>query len=314
MTNLVDAKRYLEQFGYLEHPTLEAFGFALHKAFVPALTMAPQQDRVAQALRTFQAHFGLPVTGELDDTTLSFMERPRCGFPDVGSFVLQGNKWTKETVLFRIDELSTDIGAADLARAVREALQLWSAVANIDFASGEAADMVIRFVSGDHGDGFGFDGAGRVLAHAFFPPPNGGALAGDAHFDDAETWSTSGSGGIDLVTVGAHEIGHALGLAHSAEAGALMYPYYSGPHRFLHADDVAGVQMLYGARAVTPPTPTPDPTPAPPAEPERNFFYVNGSPVFHDEHRVRTAKVFCTWEEAIALGLRTCRTCKPKQP
>jgi hypothetical protein len=33
-----------------------------------------------------------------------------------------------------------------------------------------------------------FDGASKVLAHAYFPPPNGGTLAGDTHFDYAENW------------------------------------------------------------------------------------------------------------------------------
>ena len=33
-----------------------------------------------------------------------------------------------------------------------------------------------------------FDGAGRTLAHAYLPPPNGRTAAGDAHFDQAENW------------------------------------------------------------------------------------------------------------------------------
>lgn len=46
----------------------------------------------------------------------------------------------------------------------------------------------------------------------------------------------------------AHEIGHALGLAHSNVAGSLMYPWYQGytPSFQLHSDDIVAVQYLYG--------------------------------------------------------------------
>ena len=45
-----------------------------------------------------------------------------------------------------------------------------------------------------------------------------------------------------------HEFGHSLGLAHSSEQGALMYPWYQGyvPDFELPRDDILGIQQLYG--------------------------------------------------------------------
>jgi hypothetical protein len=45
----------------------------------------------------------------------------------------------------------------------------------------------------------GFDGASGVLAHAYFPPPNGSTAAGDAHFDKAENWKDL-SGALSLTS------------------------------------------------------------------------------------------------------------------
>jgi len=102
---------------------------------------------------------------------------------------------------------------------------------------------------GDHGCGYPFDGNGGILAHAFYPPPNGN-FAGDIHFDDDENWTTdyrnNSSQPLDLITIAAHEIGHSLGLQHSSVTEALMYPYYNGSHRYLHQDDIDGIRSIYG--------------------------------------------------------------------
>lgn len=43
------------------------------------------------------------------------------------------------------------------------------------------------FASRNHGDAYPFDGAGKVLAHTFYPaPPNAETLAGDMHLDADE--------------------------------------------------------------------------------------------------------------------------------
>lgn len=51
----------------------------------------------------------------------------------------------------------------------------------------------------------------------------------------------------NLYRVAAHEFGHSLGLAHSTDIGALMYPSYifSGDVQ-LSQDDIDGIQAIYG--------------------------------------------------------------------
>ncbi|CAM4729432.1 unnamed protein product [Leuciscus chuanchicus] len=117
---------------------------------------------------------------------------------------------------------------------------------------------------------FTHDGPNGVLAHANSPGPEQG---GDTHFDDDETWTLS-SRGINLLLVAAHEFGHALGLDHSKDPSALMYPTYRYVNTngyTLPRDDRLGVQALYGVRtSKDKPEPKPEPKPNPePSPPER---------------------------------------------
>jgi peptidoglycan hydrolase-like protein with peptidoglycan-binding domain len=279
-----DVKRtqhYLKKFGYLRDPKPakdDAFASLKAAAPVPAATDGAFDDATVVALRRFQQFAGLPITGELDEATQAKMTEPRCGFPDIpsggatgagpgisdgpgglsagsmnpASFTTIGCKWPSGNLTYHFQNFTADLTEAQARNAIKAAFKLWSQAAPLSFteSTSSTADIIIRFVAGDHGDGNPFDGPSGVLAHGYYPAPCGGGLAGDVHFDEAETWTVAlpvPAGGIDLVSVAAHEFGHALGLAHSTVPNSLMNPFYT-LRRYLSADDVLGIQTLYGAR------------------------------------------------------------------
>jgi len=149
---------------------------------------------------------------------------------------------------------------------VRQAFALWSQdtpLTFIEVSNRAEADILMGWGTGEHGDGDPFDGPGDVLAHASFPNPFDDRQV-FLHFDDDERWVNSDSQNVDLLTVAAHEIGHTLGLAHSDDPNALMFPSYRGPHRFLDDDDIAGAQSLYGVASAPQPGPAVPPNDSPP--------------------------------------------------
>ena len=193
----------------------------------------------------------LPSSGEESTAFSQYQAISKWDSPDINFYFINGT-----------EKLEGDT-EKDL---VRQALAMWAAQAPLQFTEVNIesdADIVIGWAVGNHGDGDPFDGPGDVLGHSTFPNPFDDRQV-FLHFDDDERWVNSDSSDVDLLTVAAHEIGHTLGLAHSDDPDALMYPSYSGPHRSLGRDDIAGIQDLYGLSSNPPPAPGVPQNEAPP--------------------------------------------------
>uniref|UniRef100_A0A667XMB2 Matrix metallopeptidase 30 n=1 Tax=Myripristis murdjan TaxID=586833 RepID=A0A667XMB2_9TELE len=229
-------------------------------------------DSFDDTLRKMQEFFGLAVTGTLDSNTLEVMDQPRCGFTDVARFAhFDGRpRWDKTLITYRITEYTPDLSRSEVDATIAQAFKLYSDVTPLNFKqinTGTADIMIFFKEKGEsyHGDFSPFDGPGKVLAHAFSP---GEGRGGDTHFDEDEQWSLNARG-VNLLLVAAHELGHALGLAHSKDRTALMFPNYQYVNTQgykLPEDDKQGVQAIYGSRTVptqAPAKPDPKPQPAP---------------------------------------------------
>lgn len=173
---------------------------------------------------------------------------PLIGNSQLDEYAIQGSMWNTTNLKYYIYNTSSHLTYLEREIAIQNAFNNWSNNSVLTFTQvndPNNADLIIKWTTGDHGDGNPFDGPGFVLAHAFYPPPGGGIYAGNLHFDDTENWSI-GDSGIDLETVALHEIGHLLGIAHSSDTNAIMYPYYNGIAHSLTADDCLAIWDIYG--------------------------------------------------------------------
>lgn len=178
------------------------------------------------------------------------------------SYMADGVSCAAEVWWCTITSISTGMGTIGVT-AIDAAFASWSAaVSGLTFVlvADDGAPFDAATTSGNIRVGMhAFDGASGVLAHAFFPPANGLTAAGDMHFDIGDCWESAfdgtADGCFDIGQVAKHEIGHSIGLRHTAVPGSLMNPYYTEAFVGLQADDIAGGCFIYGCSPVAVPEP-----------------------------------------------------------
>ena len=161
---------------------------------------------------------------------------------------------------------------SDVTGAARRALSHWARVASIRFIV-TSSDLQSVSAPGTRGDGVSlitvahtaensapFLGAGSEMSGRtrIFSTIGGSITEADIVLNPGQPFSSDGTPGTyDLEATLTHEIGHLLGLEHSAVLGATMQPRQgrngiydlsSSSPRSLSDDDRAGVRALYGAR------------------------------------------------------------------
>ncbi len=158
---------------------------------------------------------------------------------------VHGHKWNKKQLTDCICNASSKLTPSHQRTAIHNAFSMWNGAAGITFSEVSdpvKADVKLRWATYEHNCNYGsFDGLGGTLAHTTpYSDPNWCEI----HFDDSENWSIA-----MLTTVAAHELGHVLGVAHSDDISALMYPTYSSSRSSITLDDLRGIWTVY---SVTP--------------------------------------------------------------
>ncbi len=181
-------------------------------------------------------------------------------------------KWQGAIRWFARDRAATGVPASALQTTIARAFASWEAVPTASIAFSYAGFTGASPFADDGLSVIGFESEpslDRVLGSTGFTidVTNGAIVEADIFINSAFAWSTADAGEaarFDLESVVLHEIGHFIGLGHSAlgeteltgpdsrrvlASGSVMFPIAFGRgntlDRTLQPDDIAGVSAIY---------------------------------------------------------------------
>ena len=209
---------YLTRFGYFPNDSLQR----QFPAWRPIVAAGPRDSGVFDAsteaaTRAFQRRFGLEETGIVDQATRTMLQQPRCGVPDGIEAADPSEKWdltnsgtwNHNNLTWRLDNTdnSSTGRRADIEGAIASVLDSWDSPSAYTFtkATGTSADIHIKFAS---------------LASTTNASTTRISDGGDVTLNSNRTWvvgtrNATPADAMNMDSILIHELGHALGLAHS---------------------------------------------------------------------------------------------------
>lgn len=165
-----------------------------------------------------------------------------------------------------LTSIMNGLGYSEALATIERAFDKWSNATNIDFEKVEDSGGPFNHAESTAPNtgqirigAFAFvGGASGLGAVGYAPPPNGGTLEGDILLNSNNTFFFDpGNEGDpiqifnDFESLLLHEIGHAIGMAHSDVCSVMSVDFncFQYINRELDPDDIAGIQFLYGSPA-----------------------------------------------------------------
>ena len=190
-----------------------------------------------------------------------------------------GIQWTQLPIRYSVTNRgTTGVTATQLQAALAESFDNWTSQPNIELSAQFQGLTTLEPDSSDNTTVIGFQShpeEDRTLGSTRFKIDNatGAIIASDIFLNSIFQWSVAAGGEtnrFDVESIMTHEVGHLLGLGHSAigetqpRSGggrtvigkrAVMFPIAYGPgsieDRTLEADDIAGITDIYGTTEAT---------------------------------------------------------------